>query len=142
MIGRIPIVLRATSRLFFSKEAATRQLLSESAAAEIETTSETMPENQCDLLLRISEQDNVYVLLRSLTAGTCLRLGRRKIVCENSLELGHKIAAHDIAAGERIFKYGAPIGSATRHIRAGEHVHLHNIRSDYIPTYTLVSETS
>lgn len=100
-----------------------------------------MPNYQSDLLLRISEEDNVYVLLRSLPAGTCLHLGDRKIVCETSLELGHKIAACDIAAGQKIFKYGAPIGSATRDIRTGEHVHLQNIKSDYIPTYTLDSET-
>jgi len=33
-----------------------------------------------------------------------------------------------------------PIGSATRAIKAGEHVHLHNMKSDYIPTYTLEDE--
>lgn len=97
--------------------------------------------NQSGLLLRISEEDNVYVLLRPLTEGSCLQFGEQTIVCETSLELGHKIAARDISSGERIIKYGAPIGSATRDIRTGEHVHLHNIKSDYIPTYTLNSET-
>lgn len=100
-----------------------------------------MPENHDSLLLRISDDDNVYVLLRSLAAGTRLQLGDHTVDCETSLELGHKIAARNIAAGEKIVKYGAPIGSATRDIRTGEHVHLHNIKSDYIPTYTLNSET-
>lgn len=100
-----------------------------------------MPDNQSRQLLRISEEDNVYVLLRSLNAGARLRLGERTVVIEDSLELGHKIAACNIAAGQKIVKYGAPIGSATRDIRAGEHVHLHNIKSDYIPTYSLNSET-
>jgi hypothetical protein len=45
------------------------------------------------------------------------------------------VAARDIAAGEKIIKYGVPIGSATRDIGAGEHVHTHNVQSDYIPTY-------
>ena len=45
-----------------------------------------------------------------------------------------------IAAGEKVLKYGAPIGSATRDIGQGEHVHLHNMRSDYLPTYTLDEE--
>ena len=40
-----------------------------------------------------------------------------------------------IAAGEKIMKYGAPIGSATRAIAPGEHVHTHNVRSDYLPTF-------
>lgn len=29
------------------------------------------------------------------------------------------------------------IESATRAIEAGEHVHLHNMKSDYLPTYAL-----
>ena len=100
-----------------------------------------MPDNQSGQLLRISDEDNVYVLLRSLNAGARLQLGEQMVVIETSLELGHKIAACNIAAGQKIVKYGAPIGSATCDIRAGEHVHLHNIKSDYIPTYTLNSET-
>jgi len=100
-----------------------------------------MSDNQSGLLLRISDEDNVYVLLRSLSAGARLQLGEQTVAIETSLELGHKIAACDIVAGQKIVKYGAAIGSATRDIRAGEHVHLHNIKSDYIPTCTLNSET-
>ena len=96
---------------------------------------------QNEQLLRISGKDNVYVLLRPLTEGAPFRVGDQTIVCEASLGLGHKIAARDIASGEKIVKYGAPVGSAIRDIRMGEHVHLHNIKSDYIPTYTLDSET-
>ncbi len=100
-----------------------------------------MPDDQSNLLLRISDSDNVYVLLRSVNAGTPLQIGKQTVVVENALELGHKIAARNIAAGEKIVKYGAPIGSATRDIRTGQHVHLHNFKSDYIPTYTLNSGT-
>ena len=38
-------------------------------------------------------------------------------------------------------KYGAPIGSATAAIAAGEHVHVHNMKSDYTPTYQLDAAT-
>jgi hypothetical protein len=34
-------------------------------------------------------------------------------------------------------KYGVPIGSVTKPIAAGEHVHVHNLASNYTPTYTL-----
>lgn len=88
-------------------------------------------------LLRIAAQDNVLVLLRPLSAGERVRLGGRTVLNLSPLGLGHKIAARDITAGEKIIKYGAPIGSAIRDIALGEHVHLHNIRSDYIPTYAL-----
>ena len=43
---------------------------------------------------------------------------------------GHKTALCDIAQGENVIKYGFPIGRATAMIRAGEHVHTHNLRSD------------
>ncbi|WP_316791162.1 UxaA family hydrolase [Pedobacter frigoris] len=51
--------------------------------------------------------------------------------------IGHKIADCLIREGEKIIKYGVPIGSATTTIEIGEHVHLHNMKSDYIPTYTI-----
>lgn len=57
------------------------------------------------------------------------------IAVGNSIPLGFKVAARDIAPGEKILKYGAPIGSAKQAIRAGEIVHLHNMQSDYLPTY-------
>jgi hypothetical protein len=31
-----------------------------------------------------------------------------------------------------VIKFGVPIGSATVPIEAGRHVHVHNIKSDYI----------
>ena len=99
------------------------------------------PAEQSGLLLQIAEEDNVYVLMRPLAKGDTFHLNGRAIVAENSLGLGHKIAVRDITAGEKIIKYGAPIGSAVCNISLGEHVHLHNIKSDYIPTYTLEPET-
>lgn len=57
------------------------------------------------------------------------------IVTTHTVPLGHKVAARDIAPGEKIVKYGAPIGSATEAIDAGEHVHTHNMQSDYLPTF-------
>ena len=41
------------------------------------------------------------------------------------------------APGEIIVKYGMPIGVATEAIAPGEHVHVHNIKSNYTPTYHL-----
>ena len=39
----------------------------------------------------------------------------------------HKLAACDIAKGQPIVKYGEHIGLAARDIKAGEHVHCHNL---------------
>ncbi len=43
---------------------------------------------------------------------------------------GHKYALRDIKAGENIIKYGNPIGHATCDIKAGEHVHTHNVKTN------------
>ena len=47
-----------------------------------------------------------------------------------NLEDGHKYALRDIKCGEDIIKYGNPIGHATCDIKAGEHVHTHNVKTN------------
>lgn len=78
----------------------------------------------------------MLVLTRSVNPGDPLELDGRVIKARVPLSLGHKIAATDIAKGERILKYGLPIGTSTAAIEAGEHVHVHNMQSDYLPTFT------
>jgi (2R)-sulfolactate sulfo-lyase subunit alpha len=46
-----------------------------------------------------------------------------------AIPLGHKLALADIAAGADVIEYGQRVGVATRDIRQGEHVHVHNVRS-------------
>ena len=46
-----------------------------------------------------------------------------------SPEDGQKYARTDVGVGEPIVKYGYPIGEATKPIKAGEHVHSHNLRT-------------
>ena len=46
-----------------------------------------------------------------------------------SIPLGHKIAVVDVPKGETIVKYDEAIGRASRAIRRGEHVHVHNVES-------------
>jgi hypothetical protein len=87
--------------------------------------------------IRLFPADNILVLARSLHTGEEVLIEGVVHVLKTPLGLGHKIAAQKIAAGEKILKYGAPIGSATADIQPGEHVHLHNMKSDYLPTFTL-----
>jgi altronate dehydratase len=86
-------------------------------------------------LLRLHAADNVLTVIRTLEAGDDLAMDESRVPVPARLPIGHKVAARVIAADERIIKYGAPIGSAKRDIAVGEHVHTHNIRSDYIPTF-------
>lgn len=46
-----------------------------------------------------------------------------------SLDNGHKYALSDICKGEKVIKYGYPIGIATEDIKTGEHVHSHNLKT-------------
>jgi hypothetical protein len=87
-------------------------------------------------LLRLNPQDNVFVALQTIAAGDALEIGPCRTAVGQAIPIGFKIACHDLRTGEKIIKYGVPIGSTTRDIRAGEIVHLHNMKSDYLPTYT------
>ena len=49
---------------------------------------------------------------------------------EVNIEDGHKYALRDIKCGENIIKYGQPIGHAITDIKAGEHVHTHNVKTN------------
>ena len=94
-----------------------------------------MNENTDARLLRLHSADNVLTVIATLEAGENIRVGGAAVAVAARVAIGHKVAARAIAAGERILKYGAPIGSATCAISAGEHVHTHNVKSDYIPTF-------
>ena len=50
------------------------------------------------------------------------------LTSRDAVPLGHKLALKDIAAGDRVIKYGQVIGEAKAAIPAGAHVHTHNLR--------------
>lgn len=86
--------------------------------------------------LLLHPDDNVLILRAPIAEGDELLIDGRRMVCAAAIDTGHKIARRDLKAGDKIIKYGAPIGSATADIRIGAHVHLHNIKSDYIATHS------
>jgi len=88
-------------------------------------------------LIRISPQDNVAVAVTTVEPGESLTVDGLSIIAAEAIPAGHKLALAPIAAGEKILKYGAAIGTATQEIHPGQHVHTHNLNSDYLPTYTL-----
>jgi hypothetical protein len=84
--------------------------------------------------VRLGERDNVVVLARHVDAGDSFAGPSGEIWTMSAhLGVGNKLAAVPIAAGDRVFKVGVPIGTATKAIQSGEHVHSHNLRSDHIP---------
>lgn len=86
-------------------------------------------------ILLLHPSDNVYVVCQSLAGKEHLITADGEFCIREPVAVGHKIARCDIAVGQAIIKYGVPIGSALRDLVCGEHVHLHNMRSDYIASH-------
>lgn len=81
---------------------------------------------------KIHDSDNVATLIEDANAEPVCVFGATKEMVINLIEsvpLGHKVALSAIEPGGLVVKYGIPIGTATREIRPGEWVHLHNCRS-------------
>lgn len=86
----------------------------------------------CDAMT-LHESDDVAVALRHLPMNTSARIrqgsGFLTLTVTEPIDLGHKLALRDIVEGSTVRKYGEAIGQATAAIRAGGHVHVHNLVS-------------
>jgi altronate dehydratase small subunit len=87
-------------------------------------------------LILLADGDDVLVATRDLDAGTHRTSAGGTVVVREPVQLGHKVAARDLAKGERVVRAGMSIGSATTAVLAGEWVHTHNLASDYIVTFS------
>jgi altronate dehydratase small subunit len=84
-----------------------------------------------NIALVLHVKDNVAVALTNLARGQKVIIKRDneelRIILLDDIMFGHKFALEDIPKGGYIIKYGEVIGRATRPIRKGEHVHIHNV---------------
>lgn len=80
-------------------------------------------------VLVISDRDNVATALEPLVAGRRLDVAGTALEVVDAIPPGHKVALRPIPAGAEVIKYGSPIGTATRDIAPGAHVHIHNVAS-------------
>ncbi|MDM9558236.1 MULTISPECIES: UxaA family hydrolase [Bordetella] len=81
-------------------------------------------------------KDTVAVaVVEGLKAGTDLNawiMDEDKIIqlkAVQDIPIGHKVALKDMAVGDTVFKYGTDIGKVVEPIKAGEHAHVHNIKT-------------
>jgi (2R)-sulfolactate sulfo-lyase subunit alpha len=51
------------------------------------------------------------------------------VVARQDIPIGHKVALRDMAVGETVVKYGIDMGRVVAPIAAGEHAHVHNIKT-------------
>ena len=79
--------------------------------------------------------DNVVVACSDIARAEQLLIDGEAVEAGDAVTLGHKLARRDIGLGERVIKYGIPIGSATTTIARGKWVHMHNMKSDYIAAH-------
>ncbi|MGO4331765.1 UxaA family hydrolase [Cupriavidus sp. 2TAF22] len=80
----------------------------------------------------LNRADNVATLLDAGRAGDTCRLEGEiagELVLLQDVPFGHKVCVADTDEGVGILKYGQLIGRASRAVRAGEHMHVHNIES-------------
>lgn len=79
----------------------------------------------------IDSQDNVIVAIEPVAKGDTVTWmcdgEEKKLIALQDITIYHKIACQDIAKGMPVVKYGEHIGIAVADIKAGEHVHVHNV---------------
>ena len=82
----------------------------------------------------LAPSDNVATVLRPIAAGEIVRVrapeGSRDVRAREPIPFCHKVSLAALPRGQRVVKYGQPIGSAVQAIEPGSHVHVHNMSSD------------
>lgn len=80
-------------------------------------------------------KDDVGVAVVDIASGTKCSgriLANNKTIEASAIEavpLGHKIALRDFAVGDTVTKYDCPIGKVVQPIKAGQWVHVHNLKT-------------
>ncbi|HKJ96055.1 MAG TPA: altronate dehydratase family protein [Gammaproteobacteria bacterium] len=75
--------------------------------------------------IRLHPDDNVVIARTVLDAGTAIP--DEGVTVTARVPAAHKVAARPLRRGDAVYRYGQPIGTATRDILGGEHVHLDNL---------------
>jgi (2R)-sulfolactate sulfo-lyase subunit alpha len=52
-----------------------------------------------------------------------------RVDARQDIPIGHKVALKDMQPGDTVWKYGVDIGRVVAPIKAGEHAHVHNIKT-------------
>ena len=75
--------------------------------------------------IRLHPADNVVIALADLPQGAVPdALG---FALPGPVQRGHKMAAQDLTKGQNVIRYGQIIGIASTEIKAGDHIHSHNL---------------
>ena len=89
--------------------------------------------------LLIHPRDNVLISAGDAFAGMIVAIEGQNYTLGQDIALGHKIARATLRPGEQVYRSGFPIGTVTQNIAIGEHVHAHNLTSNYLRAHDRAS---
>jgi (2R)-sulfolactate sulfo-lyase subunit alpha len=95
-----------------------------------------MTQKNLSSLILLHPDDNILVCVKQINAQEEITIEGEAIVSPIAIGVGHKVARVSLLTGQKVFRYGAPIGSMVETVAKGHHVHMHNMKSDYIPSHT------
>lgn len=84
-------------------------------------------------VLRVHPDDNVWVALEKIPAGSEITLEGQRLSAIEDIDLKHKVAIEDIAPGEFVWMYGTIVGVATKPIFKGSRISTDNLKHHTAP---------
>ncbi|MDA1001065.1 MAG: UxaA family hydrolase [bacterium] len=83
----------------------------------------------------IDKTDHVATCIEAVKKGEKVQLMRNgkkgeAIKANQAIPFAHKICVKPIPKGAHCLKYGLSIGSATKDIKVGDYIHVHNLESN------------
>lgn len=92
------------------------------------------PDRSAFNAIQLADGDTIGHALTPLDAGSVAQMdspnGTVSIEIREPIPLYHKFATLDLEAGAQVIKGGEIIGRTRSPVRAGTHVHIHNLASD------------
>ncbi len=77
--------------------------------------------------IKISPADNVAIALTPIPQGATVTIpDNAELVVRQDIPLGHKIGLVPLAKGASIIRYGEVICTASKDIKPGDWIHVHN----------------
>lgn len=86
-------------------------------------------------LILLHPDDNILICAAAIGAGAQVDIDGETFRVATDIPVGHKVARRPLHVGEKVLRYGIAIGTMTAAAAPGEHVHRHNLVSDYIPSH-------
>jgi altronate dehydratase len=80
----------------------------------------------------IDAKDNCATAFEEIPQNSNVKLDNKEIIINQAIPFGHKFALRNIDKDDFVMKYGEIIGIATKNIREGDWIHIHNITSYYL----------